>query len=296
MPTELINIRTRVLKTSGIHLRFPYGILLPKPGQGQYTNFLPMDWYLGLTVRAFFYAPQASSEAAHFDVHYQATTYYYMAREIVQGTTVKFEYSGRGAYSTSLFGGTTELNLPGYYSLAIRMTKKETKDYLTVLVGDKELGDVDETDRLNYKWELRMKGSVHFLLSLHFSSDTDDTPRKFERKDWLINPPFGISSHWIIEASVDDATKPLTVSLNQDANDPSKDVTALFPLGNVSKGDMLTIFIRSTRGGYLVGTSFDKTTHLVAGTSPRDNYIRPSISDNCTIYRQYAEQGTKKYL
>lgn len=76
-----------------------------------------------------------SSEAAHFDVHYQATTYYYMAREIVQGTTVKFEYSGRGAYSTSLFGGTTELNLPGYYSLAIRMTKKETKDYLTVSVN-----------------------------------------------------------------------------------------------------------------------------------------------------------------
>lgn len=124
-----------------------------------------------------------------------------------------------------------------------------------------------------------MKGGVHFLLSLHISAETYTAPKILGQSFFLQLPEFGIGSYWLIECSVEDPSQPVTVFVKVDHTQ--------FPFREVKKGDVVTIQIRSTIGGFVLSKSFDDRTNFISTSENAKNVIYPSISKNCQILRQY---------
>lgn len=292
MPTSLVELRSRVLKSTGLHLKFPYGIRLPKPGSELYAQDLPGNLYDGYTARGFFYSPGPSATASYFKVrNYSKDTDWFGAAMIVE-TNLKFPYKGtwgRNDLTPSEIKATIEM--PGYYSVAIRMTGDQ---YLKMFLNDTEKGQIDEKQISGYTWSLHMTGGVHYLVSLHFSKDTDPQPVDLGEECYITNPGFGIGSYWLIYCSVEDASKPLKVAIKRNKDGDYGDTD--FPLANVKQGNEISVHIRSTRGGFLVSTNFAKTTNFIPGSDKSNNNILPKISANCKIRRQLAVRIAQRAL
>lgn len=275
-------------------MNFPYGIRLPNPPGSTFKAGRIEPLYVGLTIRGFYYAPEASTKESIMELQNYANLSYYWAKTVVVEDKLKFDYKGypplenRGRKDTQ-----AKLAVPGYYSVAIRF---KDAAYLSILHNDEEAAAVYEKTVFGsyYGWTLFFEGGApHLLLSLHISAETDVTARPLGQQFYLENPWFAIGGSWLIECSVQNVNTPLDVNL-WFYKDGKLNTTgsAKFPLRNVKQGDVVTILIRSSRDHFVVTSSFDNNTITVIGLAGSGNPIYPSLSNNCEILRQYAEIGT----
>lgn len=289
MPPHVLELRSRVLECSGLHMNFPYGIRLPNPPNTTFSTPLPHYFYTGFTLRGFFYAPKISNTETVFEM-YCWYIFHRFASANIDKTAFKFGYSGERKGPDSKLTS-ANITVPGYYSVAVRVKDKTD---LSVLLNDEELGVIDQETIWDKDWEWRMKGAGdYYLVSLHCSVDTDTTPTTFGQGYYLKYPWFGIGSYWLIVCVVEDINKLLLVTLTLEyGKDDNANVA--FPLINVKNGEEVTVCIRSTRGGFVVTTTFDDKAKFIRGMDGWQNVILLSISNNCKIRRQYAEQGVHR--
>lgn len=290
MPMPLVQLRSKVLKSSGLHLKFPYGILLPKPGEKEYENDLPDALDKGYTVRGFFYAPAPSATESIFMVRTLSSHRYWYAAAKIKDRDLMFAYYGVSNADTDPTDPKAKIDMPRYYSVAVRPTEKND---LLLLLNDQEHGNVYQKKLEGYVWSLHMMGGVHYLVSLHFSTESDTPPKDLPQESYLTTPGFGIGSYWLNYCSVEDVSQPLKVTMKRTATKVFGDID--LPLANVKQGDEVTIHIRSTSGGFLVSRNFVKTTNFIPGVDKTNNHIYPQLSANCKILKQFAEQGAIKY-
>lgn len=287
MPAHLNQLRSRVLQTSGLHMRFPYGARFPKPGNNHFSAQLPSKYLDGYTVRGFFYAAEASATVSLFKVVYNGHHEYYVAAKVVKTKLTCMSTGWKGDYHEEKDTNDKDSNIPvpGYYTVGLRFSKNK---FLELLRNDKEYRSVDMNALNNYKWELHMQGAVHYLVSLHVSLDTDKTPTILGRHFYMYSPECGITSYWYMNVKVENAGSPLIVKIKDDS------LKTEFPLKNVKQGDVVSVHIRSTRGGFLVSITPHGATQFITTPPGSQNYIYPIVSDNCHVLRHYAEQGSER--
>lgn len=295
MPYDLMEFQAKILENRGLHYNFPYGYKPTKEPKKHFIVNVGTVVFRGLTFRGFFYAP--GPDYVELELRWSAPGGYdYYETTKIQGTDVGFKYRGPGSLFQKNQGdeGTShKINAPGYYSIAVRVhDDKLTK--LAAFFKDQYLSDAYVSDLNNGNYELRIKGNSHYLMSLHASDELEANPdfpkHYFGQNYYFGHPALGISSYWIMDCIVNNKDLPLKVNIVGGKQE------AKFSLQNEKRGDEVTIYIRSVLGGWQVTTSFqDTSVYIKHKSANHQNYIYPSISTNCNILTQHAEQGLQRY-
>lgn len=298
MPAHLMALRSAVTASTGLHMTFPYGTLLPKPGKPVLSTLIPETQFVGLTVRGFYYAPEISTTKSEIELLARPSFgTRYWALGSIEGTRVRFEFKGTSTLISGNYYVDATVTVPGYYSLAVRL---EDKKNVAAYCDENQVAIIKMDPSFVLPWQLRLQGAVHYILSLHVSGEADTAPRKLGQEFFMQYPEFGIGSYWLMDVYVENAKQPLTVNLwgySGKKDQAKKKIlkSTSFSVTQLKPGDVATIHIRSTRGGFLVTTSFDDSVNFITTSAETENLIYPGVSQNCQILTQYAEQGPERW-
>lgn len=301
MPMNMRALRTKVRHNKGLHIDFPYGTRHPnvvKQGEKYWHNQVPHPLYAGLTARAFYYAPEPSTPVpTEFEMYYwpSGSLKQYWSTAVIKGVNLWHHYkvTGLKTHGDEVDKNTT-IDVPGYYSLGVRILDK---DHFGVLYGENQIAIDNPTTIIGNKWELRMAAGNHYLLSLHLSDEMENSPNYPATQMtsyYLYDPVLGPGSFWIMNCTVVDPAQPLIVYIRLD-DAGSRYGEADFPLSSVNPNGRVIIYIRNSRGAYLVTTSVSTETKRIENLSVQlRNHIQPSVSANCQIMTQYCEQAARR--
>lgn len=305
MPLEMLAYKAQIEKNKGLHVNFPYGIIYPpQPGDDNWKKFgIPSPLYIGLTIRGFFYAPERSTKTSEFRMqskHRYIGDLYSSAR--ITESTLYFDYSGSGYSRDSLKIDTVKINIPGYYSVAIRIHEQEQ---LAMHFNEQRIDSIYQRELYELSWEVRMTGSVHVLLSLHLSDEIGGADSRIPNDNLgssynIHFPALGVGSYCVLDCLVTDPRKQAILYIQQyeEEQGTSKKFGAIhYNFTGVAQNQTITFYIRSSSSYWLVATSFDSTPKRIDRNASKEytKRIHTSVSNNLQIVRKYLEPGAERY-